>query len=238
MTTRRAWLACAVAGVLAFAASFLFGRIPELRPCGPSGGLGAVLAFEFARTSADVAALFGAEPCRSGLIAAQRTAALLDGLWFIPAYTTFLIMAVMASARVGRGWPPAVMLLASILAFAGFADEVEGGLLWLILATLPGSETLVAALWWPVHVKFALLAIGTAGIGGQLVGHGRRVPFRASGIGVAIMGAIALLRLVQGEVAGMMLAFTIGWVGLLAIAIAGCALGNDPRRPERDGVDA
>lgn len=215
MTDRRAWLGCAVAGVMAFVASFLFGRVSGLTPCGQSGGLGAVLAFEFARAPADVAALFGAEPCRAGLVAAQRTALLLDGLWFIPAYTGFLVLAARASGGLWWRWLGAALLV------AGLSDEVEGLLLWAVLDRLPGTDGLMAALWWPVHVKFALLATGTAGIGALLTAHRWRVLPRVIGIGLIVMGGFALLRLIQGEVAGMMLAFTLGWTALLLAAVAG-----------------
>jgi hypothetical protein len=36
--------------------------------------------------------------------------------------------------------------------------------MYAILRDLPGTPALLGALWWPVHVKFALLALGTIGI--------------------------------------------------------------------------
>lgn len=210
MTGRRAWARCVAAGVLAFVASFLFGQVPDLKPCGPGGGLGAVLAFEFVRAPGEVAALFGAEPCRSALIAAQRTGLLIDGLWFIPAYTAFLALAAWASGVAWRRW------LIGVLVAAGLSDEVEGLILWTILGGMPGTQEQVDALWWAVHLKFALLAIGTAGVGWALRQPGwRRLP----GVAIAGAGLFAGLELALGNVPAMMRGFSLAWFALLACAV-------------------
>lgn len=212
MTGRRAWVWCVVAGVLAFVASFLFGRIPDLEPCGPANGLGAVLAFEFVRSPADVTALFGAEPCRSALIAAQRTGLLLDGLWFIPAYTAFLCLAAQASGAAWRRW------LIGALLVAGFCDEVEGLILWSILGGMPGTQGQIDALWAAVHLKFALLALGTGAIGLALNQKVRDWQWLVTWF-VAFGGAWALFKLALGNIPGMMIGFTGAWVLLLLVAI-------------------
>lgn len=221
MTARHAWAWCVLAGALAFVASFLFGRIPGLKPCGPADGLGAVLAFEFVRSPADVVALFGAEPCRATLIAAQRTGLLLDGLWFIPAYTAFLCLAAQASRVRWRRWTIGVLLI------AGLSDEIEGLILWSILDALPGTQGRIDALWAAVHLKFALLALGTAGVGRAIGAPGwRRLPSAV----IAAAGVFALLQLALGNIAAMMQAFAIGWFALLAYAAWGAVSGR--RRPE------
>lgn len=210
--TRRLWIGAAVAGVIAFACSWGFGQIPGLHACGPTGGLSAIMAFEFVRTPADVASLFGVEPCRSTLIAAQRSGILLDAFGFIPAYTAFLTLAAMASGVGWRRWLVALSLI------AGLSDEIEGVLLWRIVASLPGAQGQIDALWIAVHLKFLCLALATFGIGWALryVSDGwRRVP----GLIVAAGGLYALLQLTLGQVAAMMLGFTIGWFTLLAIAL-------------------
>lgn len=223
LTARRAWIACAVAGALAFVASWLFGRVPGLRPCGPGGGLGAVLGFEFAANPADVAALFGTGPCRAALIAAQRTGLLLDGLWFIPAYTAFLTLAAWAGAARRRAW------LVAALVVAGLSDEVEGLILWSILSDLPGTQGRIDALWAAVHLKFALLALGTFGIGWALR-RTLRGWWRLAGFVVAGAGLAAMLELATGDVAAMMLGFSVGWITLLGVAIVGAVRSPLPAR--------
>lgn len=234
MTAAAAWRWCAAAGVAAFLCSWGFGRIPGLVACGPSGGLGPILAFEFVRSPADVAALFGAEPCRSTLVAAQRAGLLLDGLGFIPAYTAFLVLAVLACspAKAGvrsapREWAPAfagqhpvsIAVIAGLL-IAGLADEVEGALLWLVLRDLPGSPALIDALRWPVHIKFALLAAGTSGIAILLLSH-RRIGGIVAALAITIGACTAVAGLVSGPSPVMMLGFTIAWVTILLCALSG-----------------
>jgi len=58
-----AWRWCALAGLATLAASTLFGQVPGLAPCGDIGGADPVIALELVRGPADVAALFGSEPC-------------------------------------------------------------------------------------------------------------------------------------------------------------------------------
>lgn len=209
---RRLWIGAVVAGVIAFICSSSFGRIPGLTPCGPSGGLSAIMAFEFVRSPAEVGALFGAEPCRSTLIAAQRTGVLLDNFGFIPAYTVFLALAALATGIGWRRW------LASVLLVAGLSDEIEGVLLWTILGALPGTQAQIGALGAAVHLKFALLALGTFGVG-WAVRSTTRGWWRLPGLVVAAGGLYAALEFALGNVGAMMQGFTVGWFALLATAL-------------------
>lgn len=216
MTDRRAWTWCLAAGVLAFVASFLFGRVPGLAPCGPSPqGLGAVLGFEAVRSPAEVAALFGADPCRSALVAAQRTGLLLDGLWFIPAYTVFLMAGALAAHRAAGRW------LAGLALVAGLSDQVEGALLWQILDRLPGTPEAIGALFWAVCIKFGLLVFVTSFIGLSLCTIGRPWVARVAGVVLMFAGLAAATALGRNDWAGMMRWLGIGWPALLLAALIG-----------------
>ena len=214
MTPRTVWRGCAAAGIVASICSWSFGRIPGMVECGPGGGLGPIMTFEFARTPADVATLFGSEPCTAALVAAQKTGLLLDALGFIPSYTAFLILAAIAAESRKRA------TLAAIAAFliAAVSDQIEGGLLYAILTDLPGTPALLGALWWAVHVKFALLALGTMGIAGMLARGSlfRRLsaaPIWSGGL-LAVLGLI----LMPGE--WMMTGFALAWATLLIVALS------------------
>jgi hypothetical protein len=213
MTLRAAWRWCAAIGIVAFAISSLFGRIPGLVACGPTGGLEPIMAFEFARTTGDIAAMFGSEPCTSTLVAAQKTGLLLDGLGFIPSYTGFLILGAIAAGARGR----VKTILITMFILAAISDEIEGFLLNAILDHLPGTPALLRALWWAVHAKFALLALGTLGIGESVARGGL---FRRLFAAAIVPGSMfAMLGLLAASGRWMMTGFTIAWVALLIAAL-------------------
>lgn len=214
MTPRTAWRLSVLAGLIAFACSWGFGRIPGLTACGPVvGGGGPIFAFELARTPADIAALFGVDPCRSALVGAQHVGLLLDGLGFIPSYTAFLVL---AASVASRGWIRRAAV--AMLIVAGLSDEVEGLVLDGILKALPGTQAQLDQLYWAVHIKFGLLALATALIGLAIVRLRGLVPLLCGAI-VWIGGMAAIYGF--GELPGpvMMRAFTIAWFALLATAI-------------------
>ena len=210
---RTAWRGCAATGIVAFICSSSFGRIPGMVACGPDGGLGPIIAFEFARTPADVAALFGSGPCTATLVAAQKTGLLLDALGFIPFYTAFLILGAIAANVRNR------ICMATIAAVivAGVSDQIEGGLLYAILRDLPGTPTLIGLLWWAVHVKFFLLALATMWIGFLVAG--KSWPRRLLAVVIGFGGLQAAARLITTQPALMMVFFTMAWVSLLIAAL-------------------
>jgi len=228
---RTAWRWCAAIGIIAFTCSGLFGRIPGLVACGPTGGLAPIMAFEFARTTGDIAAMFGSEPCTATLVAAQKTGLLLDGLGFIPSYTGFLILAAIAAGARGR---VKTVLITMFLA-AAISDEIEGLVLNRVLDHLPGTPALLGALWWAVHVKFALLAFGTLGVG-EIIARGRL--FRRLFAAAIVPGSmLAILGLMAAPDVWMMTGFTIAWVALLLAALTASfapSLFAAPAAPQPD----
>jgi hypothetical protein len=208
---------CVLAGLVAFACSFAFGKIPGLVACGTfagSGQLGPILAFELARTPGDVAALFGAGSCRASLIGAQNIGLWLDALCFIPSYSAFLVLAAIAASR-GR----TQRAIVAMLLIAGLSDEIEGMFMWRIMDNLPGTPGQLDALWWAVHVKFALLALGTTAIGLALLGKFKLWPM-LFGLVVTVGGAAAVYGFWLLPNAMMMMAgFTYAWFAILVTAI-------------------
>ncbi len=234
MTAGAAWRWSVLAGVVAFACSWGFGRIPGLVACGPTGGLSPIIGFEFTRTPADVAALFGSEPCRSTLVTAQKTGLLLDGLGFIPGYTAFLILAAIAASVPGK---VRTVVVAALLV-AGICDEIEGLVLYSILQQIPGTPGQLATLFWPVHVKFVLLGLGSFAIGALLISALRPLAMVAGAVIAA--GACWALYGLAADLPRMMSGFAIAWVTLLATAITASVLpslfsdrADRPRAPAR-----
>lgn len=216
MRPRTAWRLSVLAGLVAFACSFAFGEIPRLIACGAydgSGQLGPILAFELAKTPGDVAALFGAGTCRATFTAAQDTGLWLDAFGFIPSYTLFLALAAVAASR-GR----LRLAIVAMLVIAGLSDEIEGVLMWRIMDNLPGVSAQLDALWWAVHIKFALLALGTTAIGLALLGKFKLWPM-LFGLIVAVGGAAAIYGFWTLPNRMMMAGFTYAWFAILATAI-------------------
>lgn len=216
MRPRTAWRLCVLAGLVAFVCSWAFGKIPGLIACGAfdgSGQLGPILAFELARTPGDVAALFGSGACRARLIGAQNTGLWLDALGFIPSYTAFLVLAAIAASR-GR----AQRAIVGMLLIAGLSDEIEGLFMWRIMSDLPGTPTQLHGLWWAVHVKFGLLAIGTTLIGLALIRMFKLWPM-LFGLIIAVGGAAAIYGFWVLPNAMMMAGFTYAWFAILVTAI-------------------
>ncbi|WCM26050.1 hypothetical protein NDN01_18830 [Sphingomonas sp. QA11] len=218
MTPRTAWRGCAAAGIVAFICSASFGLIPGMVACGPTGGLDPIVAFEFTRTPAAVAALFGSEPCTATLVAAQKTGLLLDTLGFIPSYTAFLILAAIAT---GTRTPRVRMAVIATFIIAAVSDQIENGLLYAILRDLPGTSALLGPLWWAVHVKFTLLALGMITIGALLFGTGRKLA-RVFGTIVAIAGCVSCYGVSPASGGAMVIGFLYGWTTLLVGALLAC----------------
>jgi len=213
---RTAWRLSVLAGLIAFACSFAFGKIPGLIACGTfagSGQLGPILAFELARTPGDVAALFGSGACRSTFVSAQNTGLWLDALGFIPSYTAFLVLAAIAASR---GW--AQRAIVAMLLIAGLSDEIEGLFMWRIMSDLPGTPAQLHGLWWAVHVKFGLLAIGTTLIGLELIRALKQWPM-LFGLVIAVGGAAAVYGFWLLPNTMMMAGFTYAWFAILVTAI-------------------
>ena len=228
-----AWRWCAVAGLATLAVAATFGRVPGLVPCAPSGeamtgGGGAMIALELARSAADVTTLFGSEPCRSALIAGQRQALWLDMLAFIPAYAVFLLSAVVALRRSGLGL---AMLGLNLVMIAATLDLLEGAILFRILAEFPGGERQFTGLFWMARPKFALLALAEVLLA-TMLWRGAAVAKVAAGI-MAAGGVVALAYLFRApHDPAMMRGHMLAWGALLVVAAIGAlrpgVLGLNP----------
>lgn len=242
MSPAAAWRWCLAAGVVAFACAWGFGRIPGLVACGQTGGLGPVIAFELAGSPAAAAAIFGAAPCRSALISAQRVGLLLDAVGFIPAYTAFLCLAAWAARREFARPVVAGLLIAGLL------DEVEGGLLFLILRDFPGGQPVFGVLFWIVRAKFLLLGLGTLAIAILLLVRWPLLRLTEwsvlrliGGLGVGYGSVAALHGFFEGPAPFMTTAFAMAWFTLLLVAMVGAVwplrlAPVRPRSPVRPGA--
>ena len=160
----------------------------------------AILFFEYARMPADAARIIANDTCR----AAQSSALWYDGLAFIPAYGSFLILTALAAGGKLR-WPTVAAVIVACL-----SDEVEGLTLGSILTHLPGDPSHYAILIPAARIKFGLLGLATLLIGGTLIR--RRTWLIVPGAIVIAASALAMVSVTADDRAPiMMLAFAIAW---------------------------
>jgi hypothetical protein len=113
-------------------------------PCG-DGGPPPAIAFQIARSSADLFNIFGPEPseCQSGVISGLRAGGRGDLFLFIPVYVAFLVSIMMAIPKPSR---LATSFLATTLSFAVAGDIAETATQLYILDHLGSATSFLSAL--------------------------------------------------------------------------------------------
>jgi hypothetical protein len=158
------------AGVIGFAVWF-GGAIPAAI-CGEPlpAGVSSLLAFQLARTPADIEQIFGAagSPCRAGMVAAMDSVNTVDLVGFIATYGAFLVCFFLALRRSGAA--ARIGLLAAVAA-VGF-DVLETSTQLHITGQLPGSAASLTLLAMGSRGKWLALAIVCACAGLALLGRG------------------------------------------------------------------
>jgi hypothetical protein len=190
--SRPFWVLCIAfgAGVIAFVVWFA-GVIPTRTCTGPlPGGVSALLAFQLARTPADIETVFGPpdDPCRARMIMAMDRANRVDLVGFIATYTVFLACFFLALRRLGAHVVAGVGLIA-VVASAAF-DVLETATQLHITGALPGSSLSLTLLVIGSRGKFLGLAVVSTCAGWGMFVRGK-VPGRV--IGSVCIAAAALV---------------------------------------------
>jgi len=148
------WVLCFVFGVGVMGLVGWFAAITPSQACRGqlAPGTSPFLAFQLARTTDDIEAVFGREgdPCRAGMVAALDLANKVDLIAFIGMYTGFLACFFLALLRSGFFGLARVGLVAAIVACV--SDVLETSIQLYITSSLPGPVT-----------SLVLLAIGSTG---------------------------------------------------------------------------
>jgi hypothetical protein len=218
---KRAFRISAVAGLVVLALAIVSGVIAKPQPC---GGLPAsyppMVAFELARTGADLRALFGDAPsaCRTTLVQAMDTGNYVDMALFTPAYCIFLL-GFFAAVRTRA--PGLARLGAALAIVAAITDLVEDVCLLGLTPALDPTSPWLARLPWITAVKWLALG-GAGGCGGLLLARGGR---RAMlGAAVCMLAPLATIAAIAAPARfGPFVAAGVGasWVVFLVIAIRG-----------------
>lgn len=183
-----------------------------------------VIAFEFARTLADLIAVFGAEMDgeRAERIAMMDQGNRLDFI-FMMLYTLFGVLFGMAVRQTHRALG-AVIIVAALI--AGVADAVETRTLLLItaqmmdgMASQAGTPKGLSMLWVPVTIKFIGIALSIL-CAGLFLGAHVNVTWKALGALTVLAALLSLPALLAPASLGHLLtpSVGVGWIVMLAFA--------------------
>lgn len=225
---RGLWMGCAAAGVATLITAILImPYFPTEAAVGITGYGSPVIAFEFARSPADLAAVFGgdADPERAGRIAMMDQGNRGDFL-FMTVYSIFGALFGFA-VRGQNAALGSVILVAAII--AGLMDAVETWTLLSITSQMNdgiATPAGLALLGMPVTTKFVALAISIVGAGLFLVS---RVGFVWTTLGglTILMALLCVPALFIPDRFGSLLTLSIGigWIVMLAYAATRSARG-------------
>ncbi len=160
--------------------SFLFTTFDASKACGAlPHDIHPILAFEFARTPADLAAVFGTAEsiCRVQLLRAMNRINQLDYL-YMPAYGLMLLAFILALSHGRRSALVKLGLACAVLAPA--ADAVEN---WILLGISKNTDIPALLPWlkYPVHLKFLCIAVAGA-VAGVLLWRTKKLWLQVAGL--------------------------------------------------------
>lgn len=210
------WRLCALFGLGVIITSRIMGQVEHSEThCGGNDTISPILAFEFARTPDDIAALFGKMPCTGDLVAAMDRINMIDVYAFIPLFVAFLACGALANRAHGGK----LALFAAVLAISGgISDQIEDRILFVITADLPGTQAQLDRLFWFVHFKFAALALSAILTGWLLLKQELLAKIAGAAI---IIGSLVSLFGLMGEPWWPLISpwMAASWAVLLGIAI-------------------
>jgi hypothetical protein len=221
----RSWaIAVAIAGVVTLATTIAFRMLPEVSAAGSCMAADAVVKFEFARTAADIDAIFGPPggPCRAGVVTAMDATNTLDTRLYIPSYTAFVVFAALFLSGGRLRLPVLAAAVAGVGALA--ADYVETFSLLAYTPDLTPTTAQLATSSSAAWIKFWLLGVNALALAWVCVTEPKRRIILGVLLCLPIVGVV--LAFFAGQLAVMTLGFVLGWTPLLALAIRASLIGR------------
>jgi hypothetical protein len=160
MHPRAAFRISFAAGLLVLAVTLFSATQAPVQPCGNlPQNYAPIIAFELARSSADLEAIFGSqEPCRSAVVERMDAINLVDVLVYIPVYGAFMAFFFLGM----RGRHAALGTLGfRIVVSAALGDYAENACLMNLTPQLDPSSIWFTLLPWATGIKW--LGLGVAG---------------------------------------------------------------------------
>ncbi|MGH8178209.1 MAG: hypothetical protein ACREV5_18285 [Steroidobacter sp.] len=226
-----------IAGLVILALTGMSMTQEPARPCGAlPANYAPIIAFELARSDADLRAIFGAtrDACRSDMISRMDAVNWIDVLVFIPLYGVFMA-AFFAAMRARREKLATRGIQITVLALG--ADYFENVCLMLLTPALDASSVWFALLPWATGVKW--LALGAAAATAALIfmkGSPRNYVAAAVCVGTLVATILAMASPAQF---GPWLSAGVGasWVVFLVTAGIG-AFRKIPVVPESHALES
>ncbi|MDP1631115.1 MAG: hypothetical protein Q8L66_06815 [Caulobacter sp.] len=213
----RLWAAlAALTGLASAAVTVAFQQLAAVKAAGTCMSSGAVIQFEFARTAAELAAVFGPAACRAPTLAAMDAINHLDIAAYIPAYTAFGICAAMWLGRRARA--PLVRAAIAAAAVAFVADMVETTTLLQITKDLAAAEPLLPRSSTAAWIKFAALAAHALLLALLCLRATPRRRILAVLVVLPAIGTIAARIDPAANTPLMTLGFALAWMAMLLLA--------------------
>lgn len=207
-------LLTALTGLVTLGVTIAFQQLAAVKAAGTCMGPGSVVQFEFARTPADLAAVFGPAVCRQPVIAGMDAVNLLDIAAYIPSYTAFAILAALWLGGRSR------LALAAIgLAVVAFiADMVETTTLLQITKDIAAAGPLLPRSSTAAWIKFAALGAHALMLALVCLRAAPRRRLLAVLLVLPVIG-VAAARIDPGSVGLLTLDLGLSWTAMMLVAV-------------------
>lgn len=160
MHPRAAFRISLAAGLLVLAVTLLSATQEPARPCGNlPQNYAPIIAFELARSAADLDAIFGTEPCRAAMVARMDAINLIDVLVYIPAYGLFMAFFFLGMRGRQAGLGTLGFRIAIVAALGDFA---ENACLMSLTPQVDPASPWFALLPWATGIKWLGLGVAAA----------------------------------------------------------------------------
>lgn len=196
------------------------GSLEAVQELGACATPDAVIRYEMAYHPDALVGIFGemGDPCRPARIAAMDALNHGDLFFYVSAYTAFLVSAAFFLGRLGRGrlsW-----VAAGLAAAAGVSDVFETlGLLSFSPEHAPEADAL-ARVYWFATIKFVLLVINALVMALMVLAKRSVLRWVVAGLLCLPVLGVGAMYVDHAYIQLQTLSFTLGWMGVLVLAIA------------------
>lgn len=205
------------------------GSLEAVQELGACATPDAVIRYELAYDPEALFGIFGemGDPCRPARVAAMDALNHGDLFFYVPAYTVFLVCAAFFLGRQGRGrlsW-----VAAGLAAAAGVSDVFETlGLLSFSPGHTPEADAL-ARVFWFATIKFVLLVINALVMAWMVLAQRSVLRWIVAGLLCLPVLGVAAMYIDQAYIQLQTLSFTLGWMGVLVLAVMALVRGDRVR---------